>query len=102
MARYTLSEYYGTPHDRSNHVEFGIDLTLEQEQRLKDFLKRNGPCDYCCLEDEHPDLFDLINDAASYAVVADINSREGLSLEIWDVDWCGIDYDFYWDDGLLQ
>lgn len=102
MAAYTLSEHYGSFNDRSNYVEFSIELNHEDEQRLKEFLKRNGSCDYSCLEDDLPDIFDLINDAASAAVLADINTREGTSHEIWDVDWCGIFYDFSWDDRLLQ
>lgn len=100
MSTYILSEHYGPFHETNNFVEFSIEIDADKEQRLRNFLKENGPCDYCLLEDEHPDLFDLINDAASNAVEADIRSKEdGESISI---DWGCICYDFYWDERLLQ
>ena len=100
MATYILSEYYGSPRDLSNYVEFSIELNADEEQRLRSFLKENGPCDYSLLEGEHPDLFDLINDAATDAVETDI--REQFKGEEVNIDWGYIYYDFYWDERLLS
>ena len=107
MATFVLSEHYGSPHNMNNFVKFSIELDADEEQRLRDFLKENGPCDYCYLEGEHSDLFDLINDAASDAVEADIRERfkcdgDEEDDEPINIDWGCICYDFYWDDRLLQ
>ena len=102
MAIFTLEEYYGFPHKKSYHIAFEIELDEEEELELRDFLKKNGPCDYSYLEYEHGVLFERINDAANEAIIEDINSRRKRPLKWNEVDWCGIYYDFYWDERLLQ
>jgi hypothetical protein len=101
MITYTLSEYYRFFDGESHYIEFDIELDSDEDQRLRDFLARNGKCDYSYVEWEHGDLFEIINSAANEAVLADINSRRETPLEFDEVDWTWIRYDFYWDDRLF-
>lgn len=82
---------------------FDIDLTEEQADEIRSFLKENGDCDYAYLEFTHPELFDMINEAATNAALDAINDMrdEGEKLEFDEVDWGSINYDFYWPSELM-
>lgn len=93
---YEFGISYGNPPHFSTHLEFGIDLSDEQVS----FLKENGECDYSYLEEDHSELFELINDATSNAILEEYNSWQDTPIDFSEMDWSSI-YVFYWDKRLV-
>lgn len=91
---------YG-PKGGGRTANFDIEFTEEEADILREFLRKNGDCDYAYLEPEHSDLFWKINDAANDAVLLEINKRRRKKLDFDDVDWMGLRFDFYWPEELL-
>ena len=98
--RYTFGETLGS----GLTFQFEIDLTDEQADIIRTFLKENGDCDYSYLESESPGLFEIINEAATEAAFKAINEErdEDDRLDYWDIDWGSISYDFYWPKELMK
>ena len=104
--RYTFGESFGSGPKCSKNISFEIELSDEEAAFLRAFLEKNGEgCDYCYLEKENVALFDKINEASSGAVLGRINEdRVAMGerpLDFYEVDWTGINYDFYWPDELI-
>lgn len=100
--RYTFEEDYGTWPKYSNHISFIVELSDEEANLIRAFLKENGDCDYADLESESPALFNRINDAANDAVLAALNKGRKKKLDFFDVDWQGIGFDFFWPKELME
>ena len=101
--KYTFGESFGYgPKNTDYSITFDIDLTDEEAEIIRAFLKENGDCDYAYLEFEHPGLFDLINDTANDAVVEEINRHRRRKLDFFDIDWTALSFDFYWPEELLK
>ena len=100
--KYTFGVSFGAWPKYSNYASFDLELTDDEAETIRAFLKENGDCDYAYLEPEHPELFDRINDAANDAVLAEINEGREEKLDFFDVDWASMGHDFYWPDELMD
>ena len=101
---YTFGISYGNVPRFGTFIEFDIDFTEEQVSFLKDWLKRNGQCDYVYLESNNAELFEIINDACNDAILREYNrllAEEGKDPVSFDeMDWPSIT-EFEWDQRLL-
>ena len=100
--KYTFQECFGYGPKYTNCIAFELDLSEEEAESIRAFLKENGDCDYCYLERDYPFIFDRINDAANEAVLSAINKGRRKKLDFDDVDWSSMGYDFYWPEELLK
>lgn len=101
--KYTFSESFGYGPKNVRHIaSFTLDLSSDEVETLRAFLRENGDCDYAYLEKDHPDLFERINDAANEAVLLEINRHRRKKLDFGDVDWGNLCFDFYWPQELIQ
>lgn len=101
---YTFGISYGNAPRFGTFIEFDIDLTEEQVSFLKDWLGKNGQCDYGYLESDNAELFEIINDACNDAILREYNrllAEEGKDPVSFDeMDWPSIT-EFEWDQRLL-
>lgn len=101
---YTFGISYGNAPHFGTFIEFDIDLTEEQVSFLKDWLGKNGQCDYGYLESDNAELFEIINDACNDAILREYNrllAEEGQNPVSFDeMDWPSIT-EFEWDQRLL-
>lgn len=98
---YEFGIAYGNPPHFNTHVEFEVDLSDDQVSFLKEWLKENGECDYAYLESDNSELFELINDATSNAILEEYNSWQDTPIDFSEMDWPSI-YVFYWDKKLVD
>ena len=86
-------------------TSFELELSEEEETYIKEFLKRNGDCDYGYMESENPGLFEKINDASNETIVNMINQvrkEDGEEpLDFFDINWGNMRFDFYYPKELL-
>jgi len=111
MKTFEFEVLFGVGPKVSNSASFILELNDAEIAYLKDFLAREGDCDYGFIEYDggsiYPDfdnkaLFEKINDAANDAVMDEINRHRKKKVDYFDIDWSGMSFDFIWPEELLK
>ena len=86
-------------------TSFELELSVEEEAYIKEFLEKNGDCDYGYMESDNPDLFEKINDVCNEAVfnlINQVRKEDGEKpLNFFDIDWGNMQFEFFYPKELL-
>ncbi len=103
MKSFVFYVYFGYGPKFSDSAKFSLELDEDEIAFLKNYIKKNGAeCDYGGIEFENGKLFNKINDAANDAVLNEINKHKRKKIDFFDVDWMGMNFEFYWPAELTE